>query len=84
MIPEKLKSRKLALALVGCVLPIITAYLMDDVEMAEALKLAIASVCTYLVAQGIVDAKTMEGWVPPMIHGGAVGPTSELEEGDDD
>ena len=83
MIPEKLKSRKLALALVGCILPVLSAYLMEDVEMAEALKLAAASVCTYLVAQGIVDAKTMEGWVPPMIQGGSVGPTSEPGEGDE-
>lgn len=85
MIPEKIKSRKLWLAILGgCVLPVLSAYLMDEVEMAEALKLAAASVCTYLVSQGIVDAKTMEGWVPQMIHGGAVGPTPEPEEGDDD
>lgn len=83
MIPEKLKSRKLALALVGCILPVLSAYLMEEVEMVEALKLAAASVCTYLVAQGIVDAKTMEGWVPPMIQGGAGGPTPEPEEGDE-
>jgi len=84
MIPEKLKSRKLALALVGCILPVVSAYLMEDVEMAEALKLAAASVCTYLVSQGIVDAKTMEGWVPPIIQSSETRPTEKPEEGNDD
>lgn len=63
--PPKLRSRKLWMALAGAVLPIVGAYLSAEVDLGEALKLSVAAVIAYCASQGIVDAKTMEGWIPP-------------------
>jgi len=67
-IPEKLLSRKLILALLGVMLPPLCSYLSAGVELQEALRLSVAAILAYLVSQGFVDGKTMEGWVPPKLQ----------------
>ena len=78
MIPEKLKSRKLALALLGVILPPLCAYLTSEVPLEEALRLSLAAVIAYCVSQGYVDGKTMEGWIPEKLAAGPV-PLDEPE-----
>jgi len=63
-IPDKLKSRKLILAVAGAVLPPLLSYLSAEVELGEALRLSCAAIIAYCISQGFVDGKTMEGWIP--------------------
>jgi len=63
-LPEKLKSRKFWIGLLAAVMPIACQFLSESMDMDMAMKLSSAALCTYMVSQGIVDAKTMEGWVP--------------------
>jgi hypothetical protein len=60
MIPAKLQSRKLVMALIGLLLPIIAAYVSDDVEMEKAISMSLAAIVAYLVSQGYVDGKRVE------------------------
>ena len=63
-IPDKLKSRKLWVAIAGAILPPLLSYISADVDLVEALRLSAAAVLAYLISQGYVDGKTMEGWIP--------------------
>tara|TARA_Y100000296_G_C4971992_1_gene156362 strand:- start:166 stop:390 length:225 start_codon:yes stop_codon:yes gene_type:complete len=67
-IPDKLKSRKLWVALVGVALPPILSYLSNDLALEEALRLSMAAIIAYCVSQGYVDGKTMEGWIPDRLQ----------------
>ena len=60
MIPAKLQSRKLVMALIGLLLPIIAAYVSDEVEMEKAISMSLAAIVAYLVSQGYVDGKRVE------------------------
>jgi len=60
MIPAKLQSRKLVMALIGLLLPIIAAYVSDEVEMEKAISMSVAAIVAYLVSQGYVDGKRVE------------------------
>lgn len=60
MIPAKLQSRKLVMALIGLLLPIIAAYVSDDVEMEKAISMSLAAIVAYLVSQGYVDGNRVE------------------------
>ena len=64
LIPDKIRSRKLWLSILGVVLPVLGSYLSDEVDLHEALKLSVSAVIAYCIAQGYVDGKTMEGWIP--------------------
>ena len=75
MIPVKLQSRKLAMALVGLILPILAAWLTDEVDMEKAVSMSMAAVVAYLVSQGYVDGKRVEGIIEPVLDA--------LEEPDD-
>ena len=58
---EKLKSRKFWFALLGSLLPIIAQAMTEDIAMAEALQLSAAIIVSYILGQGYVDAKQVEG-----------------------
>ena len=64
--PDKFKSRKFWLALVGALLPIIAQALTHEVEIAEAITLSVGVLVAYIFGQGYVDGKTAEA------SGGAV------------
>ena len=55
--PERLKSRKFWLALLGAVLPIVASYLTSEVDLDQSIKAASAVLCTYLLGQGYVDGQ---------------------------
>ena len=76
-IPTKLRSRKLWMALAGAVMPVLGAYLSAEIDLGEALKLSVAACIAYCASQGIVDAKTMEGWVPSELQAPAEESTDE-------
>ena len=54
---EKLKSRKLILAVLGAVLPIVGSYLSGDIAIGEAMQLSTAAICSYLFGQGYADGQ---------------------------
>ena len=54
--PERLKSRKFWIALLGAVLPILASYLSGDLALEPAVQASSAVLCTYLLGQGWVDA----------------------------
>jgi uncharacterized membrane protein len=58
--PEKLKSRKFWMALLGAVLPVVAAYLSAEIDLAAATQASSAILCTYLLGQGWVDGKAAE------------------------
>ena len=70
-LPEKMQSRKLWLALAGSMLPPMLSFLSAEVPLHEALRLSAVAVLGYLMAQGYVDGKTMEGWIPDNLKEGA-------------
>ena len=76
MIPAKLQSRKLFIALAGIVLPIVGSYLSEEVNLEKAVSMSIAAVIAYLVSQGYVDGKRVEGMIEPIPY--------TLREQDDD
>ena len=61
---EKMKSRKLWLAIVGAILPVLGSLITGAIDMDAACKASSAIICTYLLGQGYTDGKTMEGWTP--------------------
>lgn len=61
---EKLKSRKFWFALLGALLPIIAQALTGDVGWSEAVMASIAVLSSYILGQGYVDGKAVEGTVP--------------------
>jgi len=54
--PERLKSRKFWMALLGAILPILASYLSGDLALEPAVQASSAVLCTYLLGQGYVDA----------------------------
>ena len=58
---EKLKSRKFWFALLGAVLPVVAQAMTEDIAVAEALQLSAAIIVSYILGQGYVDAKQVEG-----------------------
>ncbi len=62
--PEKLKSRKFWFALLGAVLPIVAQYFSEEIMLGDAVQLSIAILVSYIIGQGYVDGKAVEG-VPP-------------------
>jgi uncharacterized membrane protein len=57
MISDKLKSRKLWLALLGAILPIIAQVLTQEVGWQEAVMSSVAIVMSYIFGQGYVDGQ---------------------------
>ena len=55
--PDKLKSRKFWIALMGAVLPILASYLSAEIDLEAATKAGSAVLCTYLLGQGYADGK---------------------------
>lgn len=62
---EKLKSRKFWMALLGAILPILAQALTQEVGWNEAVMASIAILSSYILGQGYVDGKAVEGTVPP-------------------
>ena len=58
---DKLKSRKFWFALLGAILPVVAQAMTEDIAMAEALQLSAAIIVSYILGQGYVDAKQVEG-----------------------
>ena len=56
-IPTKLKSRKFWVAMIGALLPIVTSYLTNEVDLEAACKASSAIFCTYILGQGWVDGQ---------------------------
>lgn len=56
-IKKRLVSRKLWVALLAAVLPLVAQYLGGDIELAEALKLSAGVSVSYILGQGFVDAQ---------------------------
>jgi hypothetical protein len=48
------------MALIGLLLPIIAAYVSDEVEMEKAISMSVAAIVAYLVSQGYVDGNRVE------------------------
>mgnify|MGYP005818466175 CR=1 len=67
-LPPRWTSRKLWLALAGAVLPPLLSYASEGVELGEALRLSAVAILGYLVAQGYVDGKAAEGWIPERLR----------------
>lgn len=61
---DKLKSRKFWFALLGALLPIVAQGFSQDIPLADAITLSIGVVVTYILGQGYVDGKALEGTVP--------------------
>jgi uncharacterized membrane protein len=61
---EKLKSRKFWLALLGALLPIVAQALTGEVGWQEATMASITLLASYILGQGYVDGKAVEGTVP--------------------
>ena len=58
---DKLKSRKFWFALLGAVLPVVAQAMTEDIAVAEALQLSAAIIVSYILGQGYVDAKQVDG-----------------------
>jgi hypothetical protein len=58
---DKLKSRKLWLALLGALLPIIAQGLTGEVGWNETVMASAAIIMSYIFGQGYVDGKALEG-----------------------
>ena len=54
---EKLKSRKFWMALLGALLPVVAAYLTNEVDLEHAVQASSAVLCTYMLGQGYVDGQ---------------------------
>lgn len=63
-IGDKLRSRKFWLALLGAALPIVAQALTGEVGWQEAVLASVMLLATYLLGQGYVDGKALEGTVP--------------------
>lgn len=61
---DKLKSRKFWMALLGALLPIIAQAFTGEVGWQEATMASITLIASYILGQGYVDGKAMEGTVP--------------------
>ena len=61
---EKLKSRKFWFALIGALLPIIAQGFSQEIPLADAITLSVGVIVTYILGQGYVDGKAVEGTVP--------------------
>ena len=58
--PERLKSRKFWIALLGAALPILAGYLSGDLALEPAIQASSAVLCTYLLGQGYADAAKVQ------------------------
>ena len=63
-IAERLKSRKFWFALLGALLPIIAQGMTGEVGWQEAVMASVAILSSYIIGQGYVDGKAVEGTVP--------------------
>ena len=63
---EKLKSRKLAMAVLGAIMPILGSYLSSEIDLERAVALSMAAIIAYLASQGYVDGKRVEGILDPV------------------
>jgi hypothetical protein len=61
---DKLKSRKFWFALMGAVLPIVAQALTGEIGWQESVMASIAILSSYILGQGYVDGKALEGTVP--------------------
>jgi len=61
---DKLKSRKLWLALLGALLPVVAQALTGEVGWNETITASVAIIMSYILGQGYVDGKALEGTVP--------------------
>ena len=62
--PEKLKSRSFWFALAAVLLPILAHYLDGSVTLGQALQLSTGAAISYILKNGYVDGKAVEGTVP--------------------
>ena len=60
---EKMKSRKFWMALIGAVLPIVAAFMSQEMPLNEAVLESVAVITAYIFGQGYVDGKELEGVV---------------------
>lgn len=60
-IKKKLSSRKLWIALVAAVLPIIAQAMGGDIALGEALQLSAGVAVSYILGQGYVDGQAAKG-----------------------
>ena len=58
-IPPRLRSRKLWIAFLGALLPVVAQYLTDAVDLVECLRLSAGICVTYLLGQSWVDARSV-------------------------
>jgi hypothetical protein len=58
LIPPRLRSRKLWMAFLGALLPVVAQYLTESVDLVECLRLSAGICVTYLLGQSWVDART--------------------------
>ena len=61
---SKLRSRKFWFALLGALMPIVAQALTGEVGWQEAILASMMLMGTYVLGQGYVDGKAMEGTVP--------------------
>jgi hypothetical protein len=60
-IKKKLSSRKLWIALIAALLPIISQAMGGDIALGEALQLSAGICVTYILGQSAVDAAAAKG-----------------------
>jgi len=65
VVPEKLKSRKLLLCILGALLPILGQAITGEVGWDKALTMSLGVLSVYLGAQGYADGKEVEANLPP-------------------
>lgn len=58
---DKFKSRKFWFAFFGAILPIVSQGLTEEVSLEKALTLSLGVVISYILGQGYVDGKAVEG-----------------------
>ena len=58
---DKFKSRKFWFAFFGALLPIVAQGLADEVSLEKALTLSLGVIVSYILGQGYVDGKEVEG-----------------------
>lgn len=63
-IGEKLRSRKFWIAVLGAMLPILAQAFTGEVGWQEATLASVMLLATYVLGQGYVDGKAVEGTVP--------------------
>lgn len=63
-IADKLRSRKFWIALLGAIMPIAAQAVTGEVGWQEAVLASVTLLASYVLGQGYVDGKALEGTVP--------------------